>query len=131
MVSNQSCECQLAARGVCVRVRVLWGLCVLLPVLVHAQGMQLRYVAVSATDVNTTTTFDTPLKALLVDNIGGSDAFINVSAAGVAAATGTQNVRVRANAQVTITTAPDERILLVGVICATGQTATVYLTGTR
>lgn len=113
------------------RFLVLCVLVLLCPVLVLAQGMQLRYAAVTATDVNTTVTFTTPLKALLVDNIGTNDAFINVSAAGVAAATGEQNFRVRANAQVTITTAPDERILLVGVICATGQTATVYLTGTR
>lgn len=103
----------------------------LCPALLLAQGMQVRHAAVSATDVNTTVTFTTPLKSLLIDNTGADDVFINVSGSGIAAATGEQNMRVRANTNVTITTAPDERILLVGVICATGDTATVYLTGTR
>lgn len=90
--------------------------------------MNVYHTTVSATATNSAVTLPFKATNLLIDNIGTDDVFVNVSGTGIAVASGATNIRVRATTNITLIAGRGEDITLVGLICASTKTATVYLT---
>lgn len=90
--------------------------------------MKLSYALVSATDTNTVVTLARPCQSVLVTHYGDDPIFVNFQNAGVAALTGTGNVRMVSGESIKFQSDTKD-ILLIGVICDTGDTASVRIIG--
>ena len=90
--------------------------------------MKLSYHLVSVTATNSVVTLARPCHSVTVTHYGDDPVFVNFQNAGVAAVTGNANVRMVSGETIKFTSEAKD-ILLVGVICDTGDTASVRFIG--
>lgn len=91
--------------------------------------MDVHHEEVAATATNTVVTLPFYATNVLIRNTSTTDdCWVNVSGAGIAAASGPRNIRIRAAESLTLVAGRGEAILNIGVIYAATKSGTVYLT---